>query len=102
NKSSLLVLKKKKKKTFTKVSPFLYFDNEFNIGGPSFHKVYSSPSSDDDKLSLMKEMAVTGLLEKISHAISKNNMTLASYFNQQNIQVMHGGSIHSHVVIDRD
>ncbi|PON78953.1 hypothetical protein PanWU01x14_014540, partial [Parasponia andersonii] len=92
-----------KKETSTKLSSFLHFDNEFNIGDPSFRKAYSSPSSDDDKLSLMKEMVVTDLLEEeISHVISRNNMTLASYFNQQNIQVMHGGSIPSHVVIDCD
>ena len=63
----------------------------------------TSSSDDDDDLSVTTNITdIEASEEAIYRAISNNNMILASYFNQQNNQVTHGGSIPGHVMIYRD
>ena len=73
----------------------------FDIGSTSY--LSSTSSSDDDDNLVMNNIAEMNATEEIlCHAISIRNMILANYLNQQNNEVIHGGSVPGHIVINRD
>ena len=83
------------------LSFFLASKMNFDIGSTSY--LSSTSSSDDDDNLVMNNIAEMNATEKIlCHAISSRNMILANYLIQQNNEVIHGGSVPSHIVINRD
>ena len=73
-----------------------------NVGGP-FDPAYDSlTSSDDENVLVNALMAIEDEEEAIIQAIANNNMMIASYMYDQSQQVIHGGSIPGHIVINRD
>ena len=73
-----------------------------NVGGP-FDPAYDSSTSSDDENALVNAlMAIEDEEEAIIQAIANNNMMIIHYMYDQNQQVIHGGSIPGHIVINRD
>lgn len=70
-----------------------------NIGNPSYFSSSNSSSDDDDDIEMINLIAEE---EAICRVIANNNMIIDYLLNQQNNQVIHGGSIPGHVVIQRD
>ena len=83
------------------LSFFLASKMNFDIGSTSY--LSSTSSSDDDDNLVMNNIAEMNAIEEIlCHAISSRNMILANYLNQQNNEVIHGGLVPGHIVINRD
>ena len=83
------------------LSFFLASKMNFDIGSTSY--LSSTSSSDDDDNLVMNNIAEMNVIEEIHcHAISRRNMILANYLNQQNNEVIHGGSVPGHIVINHD
>ena len=74
----------------------------FNIRVLSYLSYSISSFDDNNDLLVMNNIVMINASEEvINHTIANNNMIFANYFNQQNKQVTHSGSIPSHVVIHR-
>ena len=83
------------------LSFFLASKLNFNIGSTSY--LSSTSSSDDDDNLVMNNIAEMNAIEEIlCHAISSRNMILANYLSQQNNEVIHGGSVPGHIVINHN
>ncbi|KAK3205741.1 hypothetical protein Dsin_019787 [Dipteronia sinensis] len=76
----------------------------FNIGGPSnFLSSSSSSSSDDEEYQLIADLKAIDAEQEVILAQHGNiQQAIAQYLNQQNNPVTRGGSIPSHIVINRD
>ncbi|KAK3205450.1 hypothetical protein Dsin_019496 [Dipteronia sinensis] len=74
----------------------------FDIGGPS-NFLSSSSSSDDEEDQLIADLkAIDAEQEAILAQHGNIQRAIAQYLNQQNNPVTRGGSIPSHIVINRD
>ncbi|XP_020245249.1 uncharacterized protein LOC109823383 [Asparagus officinalis] len=71
----------------------------FDVGGPSY--LSSSSSSDDDNF-LTNIIAEIDETEEVICEYINNNLIIANNLRQQNYQLIHGGSIPGHAVINRD
>ena len=81
----------------------------FYFGGPSYlpHSSSSSSSSstnesDVDALLINDNAKIKAQQTLIGQNCANNNTLLAEYLNQQANVVIHGGSVPSHIVINRD
>ncbi|CAH9126923.1 unnamed protein product [Cuscuta epithymum] len=78
----------------------------FNIGASSYISLSSSSSSssssDDDALAMNTVAQLDEEEEIMMVALKNNNMTISHCIGELNTPINHGGSVHGHVVIDRD
>ena len=75
---------------------------DHSVGDP-WEPVYCSSSSSENEHTLVNALvAIEEEEEAIIQAIGSNNMMIARNVYHQNEQVIHGGSIPGHIIINRD
>ena len=71
-----------------------------NFNNPSPSNFQSSSLDDEETNRLLEEWESSDAI--IQQAINQNNMVIAYYVNQMDNQVIHGGSVPGHIVINHD